>query len=108
MSTITLPNKEPLYFGQTPKYHLEITAGNLDMADYDFAVRLQRGNNSVVIPKSKMVVNDGEFFFGFDTTELGVGVVQIAIIANIPDNDFDGGIRTEITVDEQFANILPL
>lgn len=99
---------EPLYFGQTPKYLLEITASQLEMADYDFSVRLQRGPNSIVIPKSQMIVDNGGYYFGFDTTKLGVGVVQLIVIANIPDSDFPGGTRTEITKDEHFTDILPL
>lgn len=99
---------EPLYFGQTPKYSLEITAGTLEMADYDFSVRLQRGPNSLVIPKSKMIEDNGDYYFTFDTTQLGVGTVRAIVYAEIPDTDFDGGLRTEITVVEHFAEILAL
>lgn len=101
-------NGEPLYFGQTPKYLLEITAGELEMDEYDFTVRLQRGPNSVVIPKSRMIEDERDWYFTFDTKELGVGIVRAVVIAEIPDTDFEGGLRTEITVIEHFAEILPL
>lgn len=97
-----------MYFGQTPKYLLEITAGDLDMYDYDFTVRLQRGPNSVVIPKSKMIADNEDWYLCFDTKELGVGTVRAIIIAYIPDTDFPGGTRTEIFTIEHFAEILAL
>ena len=78
------------------------------MDDYDFTVRLQRGPNSVVIAKSEMIVDNGDYYLGFDTTQLGVGTVRAIVIAEIPDNDFPGGKRTEITVIEHFAEILAL
>lgn len=97
-----------MYFGQTPKYHLEITAGDLDMYDYDFTVRLQRGPNSVVIPKSQMIADNEDWYLCFDTKELGVGTVRAIIFAYIPDTDFPGGTRTEIFIIEHFAEILAL
>ena len=98
----------PLYFGQTPKYHLEITAGDLDMLDYDFTVRLQRGPNAVVIPKSRMIVDNDDYYIAFDTKDLGVGTVRAIVIAEIPDTDYPSGTRTEIAVIEHFAEILAL
>ena len=99
---------EPIYFGETPKYLLEIEAGGLDMEDYDFSVRLQRGSNSIVIPKSQMIVDNDEWYLTFDTKALGVGTVRAIVIAEIPDTDYQGGVRTEITVIEHFAEILAL
>ena len=97
-----------MYFGQTPKYHLEITAGDLEMQDYDFTVRLQRGSNSIVIPKSMMIQDNGDWYLTFDTKELGVGTVRAIVIAEIPDTDYPSGVRTEIDVIEHFAEILAL
>lgn len=97
-----------MYFGQTPKYLLEIEAGGLDMEDFDFLVRLQRGSNSVIIPKSQMIVDNEDWYLTFDTKSLGVGTVRAIVIANIPDTDYQGGVRTEITVIEHFAEILAL
>lgn len=97
-----------MYFGQTPKYLLEITAGDLDMYDFDFTVRLQRGPNSVVIPKSQMIVDNEDWYLTFDTKVLGVGTVRAIIFAYIPDTDFPGGTRTEIFIIEHFAEILAL
>lgn len=97
-----------MYFGQTPKYLLEIEAGGLDMEDFDFLVRLQRGSNSVIIPKSQMIVDNEDWYLTFDTKALGVGTVRAIVIADIPDTDYQGGVRTEITVIEHFAEILAL
>lgn len=99
---------EPIYFGETPKYLLEIEASGLDMEDYDFSVRLQRGSNSIVIPKSQMIVDNDDWYLTFDTKALGVGTVRAIVIAEIPDTDYQGGTRTEITVIEHFAEILAL
>ena len=108
MANTIYGNRDPLYFGQTPKYHLDITAGDFEMYDYDFTVRLQRGPNSIVIPKSQMIVDNEDYYIGFDTKRLGVGTVRAIVIAEIPDTDFQGGKRTEITVIEDFAEIYAL
>lgn len=106
MRTIT---DEPIYLGATPKYLLNIDAGTLGMDEYDFQVRLQRGPNSVTIEKNEMIVDgEGHHFICVDTTALGVGPVRASVIADIPDADYPTGVRTEICVIENFANILPL
>ena len=104
MGTIT----DRQYFGATPKYHLEIEAGTLTMADYDFSVRIQRGNNAYVLNKSELIEDQGEYYFIADTTRLGCGTANLIVTADIPDTDVDGGIRTEIVVLERFLEILPL
>ena len=43
-----------------------------------------------------------------DTTQLGVGEVRAIIVADIPDTDYEGGIRPEIIVIEDFERIYPL
>lgn len=96
------------YFGATPKYHLEIDAGSLTMADYDFIVRLQRGPNAYEVTKNEMIEDRGEYYFILDTTRLGVGFVNLIVVADIPDTDVDGGIRTEIVVLDKFLEVLPL
>lgn len=96
------------YFGAKPKYLLEITAGDLDMYDYDFTVRLQRGPNAYQVQKNEMIEEGGKYYFILDTTRLGVGVVTLMIFADIPDNDVDGGVRPEIFVIDKFLMILPL
>jgi len=105
---ITYLNDEPIYYGATPKFHLDIDAGELDMDDFNFEVRLQRGPNSLTIPKSEMIEDNGDYYITVDTTALGVGWVKAAVIADIPDTDYQGGTRTEIVVKERFINILPL
>lgn len=104
MGTIT----DRQYFGATPKYHLEIEAGTLTMADYDFNVRLQRGPNAYEVNKNEMIEDQGDYYFILDTTRLGVGPVKVIVTADIPDNDVDGGIRTEIVVINNSIEILPL
>ena len=99
---------EPIYYGETPKYLLEIEASGLDMEDYDFSVRLQRGSNSIVIPKSQMIVDNGDYYIAFDTRALGVGTVRAIVIAEIPDTDFPSGTRTSIFIIEHFTEILAL
>lgn len=97
-----------MYFGETPKYLLEIEADGLDMADFDFSVRLQRGSNAVTIPKSQMIVDNGDYYIAFDTKVLGVGTVRAIVIAEIPDTDFPSGTRTSIFIIEHFTEILAL
>ena len=96
------------YFGATPKYHLSIEAGVLDMVDYDFKVRLQRGPNAYEVSKREMIVDNDDYYFIADTKRLGVGNVRLVVVAEIPDTDVDGGLRTEIVVIDKFMEVLPL
>lgn len=96
------------YFGATPKYHLTIEAGALAMADYDFRVRLQRGPNAYEVAKNEMIVDNDDYYFIVDTTRLGLGGVRLVVVAEIPDTDVDGGVRTEIYVDDRFLEICAL
>lgn len=96
------------YFGAKPKYHLTIEAGGLDMYDFDFTVRLQRGPNSYEVRKNEMIVDNEDFYFIADTTRLGIGNVQLVVVAEIPDTDVQGGVRPEIYVDDNFMEIRPL
>lgn len=100
--------RDKQYYGATPKYHLEIEAGTLEMADYNFTVRLQRGPNAYEVKKNEMIEDQGDYYFILDTTRLGVGFVQVIVTADIPDTDVVGGYRTEIVVIDNSIEILPL
>ena len=101
-------NDEPIYFGSKPKYQVDIDAG-VSLDDFDFEVRFQRGPNYTVTPKEQMITDgEGNYYVVMDTTKLGVGPVRAIFIADVPDNDYEDGVRPEIIVIENFERILPL
>lgn len=109
MDRIISRNDEPVYFGSKPKYKVSIDAGELSMDDFDFEVRFQRGPNSTTTRKDTMAVDEGgDYYVTMDTTQLGVGWVRAIIVVDIPDTDYEDGIRPEIVVIERFEQILPL
>ena len=100
---------ERIYFGAKPKYQVTLEAGEISMDDIDFEVRFQRGPNFTVTEKNMMMTDgEGNYFVVMDTTQLGVGEVRAIIVADIPDTDYEGGIRPEIIVIEDFERIYPL
>ena len=101
-------SREKAYLGTMLKFLIEITSSDFDMDNDNFEVTLKRGTYSRTYQKSDLVVESyvetigGEpiekhnYYICFDTTEYGKGLIQAVITAYVPDDDFDGGIRTEI------------
>jgi hypothetical protein len=48
------------------------------------------------IAKSDLVVEGGAWLLCVDTTELGAGTFDLAVIAEVPDSHFPDLMRTEI------------
>lgn len=93
------------YYGTTPKYKLEIDAG-ISMADFDFQVKLQGSNQiPLVIQKSSMFTEEGNWFFTFNTEDLGIGKVKAVVTATITDSDFPNGVRKEVWVINNMLDI---
>ena len=84
------------YIGTEMKFKVEITAAGFSMVDDDFTITLKRGTVTKTFEKSELVYNQDGFFLCFDTSEFGTGVVTAIIRAEVPDNDFEDGYRTEV------------
>ena len=100
--------EDEAFLGTEKKYLIEIQSAGFDMARDDFEIVLRRGGKTLHIPKSACivepytVVEDGQevqkvnYYFAFNTADLGPGVTSITITAHVPDTDFSDGIRDEV------------
>ena len=110
------------YIGSDVKFNVHVdplkanigrdTEYSISMVDYDFTCEFFTYETSkVVIEKSKMVKYDDDNYFAMlDTTGLKYeGFVKILITAQVPDEDFPDGKRTEkilIITDQYIHNEL--
>lgn len=71
----------------------------LHMSDYDFSARFYtRPTKSVTVNKDEMIkIDDDNYLALVDTATMPLGVLQMVLIAFIPDSDFSDGTRTEVT-----------
>ena len=80
------------------KFSLDITSEGFSMDSDDFKVVIRSTKGRMEIGKSEMILTeDGEYLFTVDTSVLGTGDYYAYIIAYVPDEDFDDGLRTEVT-----------
>jgi len=83
--------------GTEKKYILKIESTGFDMEEDDFDVEIRRGPQYLRILKSDMIKDfEGNFYFTFNTADLGVGYATIVVTAHVPDSDFLDGIRDEV------------
>ena len=83
--------------GTEKKYVIDIRSTGFSMEDDDFEVDIYRGSQTLHINKSDMIVDyEGNFYFTFNTADLGVGLATIVVTAHVPDGDFLDGIRDEL------------
>ena len=83
--------------GTEKKYVIDIRSTGFSMEDDDFEVDIYRGSQTLHINKSDMIVDyEGNFYFTFNTADLGVGLATIVVTAHVPDGDFLDGIRDEV------------
>ena len=72
----------------------------MTMKDVDFTVTVYNADaidNKVVVEKAGCaMVSDNEYVVMVDSDELGVGVVMLKVVFQIPDTDFQTGYRREV------------
>lgn len=78
---------------------------------YDFDVELYvNPNKRVTISKEFCFPIEGanyDFIVPFDSSEVGVGDMTLEVVAYIPDEYFDDGLRTERIRIESVTSIIP-
>lgn len=85
-----------IYKGTELKFFLDIQCAGFSMAEDDFKV-IVKGKERVEIEKKDMALTgEGKYLFTVDTGILGSGEYWLTVIAYVPDEDFDDGIRTEV------------
>lgn len=83
--------------GSDVKFIVDISSPGFDMSRDDFSVTLTRGAVSNTYNKSDMAVDpEGNYYFCFSTEDYGKGLITATVTAQVPDEDFDDGTRTEI------------
>ena len=71
------------------------------MEDDDWKVVFQCGRKSVEVTKAEASIGeDDTFYVNVDTSLLGAGTLTATTYAYIPDDDWAGGIRTEVDKQE--------
>ena len=89
--------EDECFIGTEKKYVIRITSTGFSMDDDDFEVTIKRGANSLVFRKEDMIQDEeNNWYITFNTTELGVGVATMTVVAHVPDTDFPDGIRDEV------------
>lgn len=87
-----------IYLGTELKFQVDIESDGFSMADDDFNVVIKNKKIEKTIKKEDMLVTAEEkYIFTLDTAEFGAGEYIIITTAYVPDEDFDDGLRTEVT-----------
>lgn len=91
--------KSIVYLGTELKLNIHIEPiDGLSMDNYDFNVDVYVSQRKVVsTPKQDCVrIDQNNYIVRVDTNVIGVGDITVKVVAQIPDGDFDDGIRTEV------------
>jgi hypothetical protein len=89
------------FIGSEIKLNINIEPiDSITMEEYDFNVEIYcDAKRSVVIPKSKAIrIDENNYIVRVNTTQIGAGYIKCKITAYIPDEDFDDGLRTEVSI----------
>ena len=87
-------------YGTGVKYALSLAASGFSMMDDSWRVELTGSAGTVVLDKSDCICDEqNHWFFVFDTTAVGPGLVRIKVVAEVVDYDFSEGSREEVWED---------
>lgn len=93
--------QERAWVGTGLKFAVTITAEGFSMDDDDWKVVFQCGRKSVEVTKADASIGeDDTFFVNVDTSLLGAGTLTATTYAYVPDEDWEGGFRTEVDKQE--------
>lgn len=94
-------NDKILFQGTEAKININIEPiDGVTMDDYSFSVDIYCNPNGNILSFKKndlIRVDENNYIARVDTTKLDTGVIKVKIMADIPDNDFSDGYRTEVT-----------
>lgn len=86
-----------LYEGTDLKFAINIECEGFSMRSNDFHIVLSNGCKSITILKEDMVRDENNvWYLCFNSRKLGAGTVTMVVYANVPDDDFEDGERTEV------------
>lgn len=89
--------EDEVFLGTERKYLIEIQSSGFDMDADDFDIEIKRGPNVIRYSKADLIKDiEGNYYITVDTAELGAGAATMTVVAHVPDQDFDDGIRDEV------------
>ena len=96
---MNLAGKQIIYLGTELKLNVNIEPiGGMTMDGYNWVAEVYCSpNKPTIIKKGNAIrVDENNYVLLVDTTNLGTGALKCKITAEIPDQDFDDSLRTEI------------
>ena len=79
------------------KFAVTFNVEGFDMDEDNWTITLKRGSKKLVFTSENSIQDDqGQWYICFDSTLLGSGSIEIIGDAEVPDDDFEGGIRHEV------------
>lgn len=101
-----ISNRQDVYIPSNIKLNISLTIDSLTMDEYDFKVEAY-ARDCVAIEKAEAKrVDANNYIIKLNTAEIGPGKLTLKVYAFIPDPDFDGGIRTEVTQVKTNINVI--
>ena len=98
-----------IFIGSEFKLNVSIEPiSDFTMDDYDFECEFYcYANRKVELKKHELIRSDeNNYIATLDSKALGNGTLKVKIIAQIPDADFDDGLRIEVLVINTEINII--
>lgn len=88
---------DSVILGTELKYAIELISQGFSMDEDDFTIYIMKGRNIVKeYAKSDLRVENGTYLLCINTEEIGLGSFDVAAKAEVPDDHFPDGFRTEI------------
>lgn len=97
-------NNNKYFVGTELKIAINIQCEGFDMQNDDWTCTVKRCNKSVVCNKTQNSAYDGEtWYLLVDTSLLGKGMYSLVVDIDVPDTDFEDGLRHETYKQELFT-----
>lgn len=93
---------EKYYIGSDLKFALTITSQGFDMDVDNWTAKVTCGNKSITFSRGNGAIIDGngQWYLTINTKDLGIGSYYLVVEIDVPDEDFDDGLRHEVLAQE--------
>ena len=93
-----MESRDKDYVGSDLKFLIDVTSTGFDKERDEFEVTVSRGQREKTFHKDELVVDEhGDYYLCFSTNDFGPGLYRLTVTTHVPDDDFDDGIRDEVT-----------
>lgn len=85
-------------FGSEFKLNINVEPiSGVTMDDYDFSLEVSTPRSAQRFTKPQLIrIDQNNYMVALDSNILGIGPIKCVVTAEVPDDDFDGGYRTEV------------